>query len=295
MQKQNLALAVATAALLAASPALAQTTGQGQMQPGETIEALPPAPGADTQDQPAGSAVQTQQETETDVEIVEEEVETDAEMAGEEIEEGLETAGEEVETDVEAVETEMETDAEVVEAEPAMTGEDELEIQGGFVVAQRETNIMGSDLLDASVMTMADESLGSVNDVLMDGEGRTLAVVVGVGGFLGIGEKDVAIPVSSVQLVFEQERGPDGSALPPTGEVEEPLSTGAGGEIAYLLVDFTRDQLEEAPEFERWVPEPMATGTTPPGSVGGMGTQNEGMGTLGGGQPAQPMGAPPPQ
>jgi len=186
---------------------------------------------------------------------------------------------------------ETEPDVDVVESQPT-GGEDDLEIRGGFVVAQRETNIMGSDLMDASVTTTASESLGSVNDILMDGDGRTLAIIVGVGGFLGIGEKDVAIPVSSLQLVFDRERAPDGSTVPASGHVEEALSTGVGGEIAYILVDFTREQLEEAPGFERWRPEPMATGATPSGSVGGMGTEGgTGLGT----PPAQPQGAPQPQ
>lgn len=285
MSKHNangLIAGVAAVALIAAAPAMAQTTNQGTTQPSDTIQTLPPVPGGQggatqqgtgTTAQPIEGTDATEQtaqpmdETEADVQIVDE---TDAE------------------SDVEIVDTETQSDVEVVDAEAgSMNAMDDLEVQGGFVVAQRETNIMGSDLMDANVMTTADESLGSVNDILMDGEGRTLAVVVGVGGFLGIGQKDVAIPVSSVQLIFENERGADGSAVPVSGRVEEPLSTGAGGEIAYLLVDFTRDQLEEAPEFERWRPEPQATGATPP--AGGM-APGGGMG--GGaatpGQPAAP-------
>lgn len=54
-----------------------------------------------------------------------------------------------------------------------------------------------------------NESIGDVNDVLMDRNGQSVAVVIGVGGFLGIGEKNVAVPFA--QLDFTS-RAAGGSA-----------------------------------------------------------------------------------
>src|SRR5690606_10122172 len=50
-----------------------------------------------------------------------------------------------------------------------------------------------SDLISAHVRTTDDVEIGSVNDLIIDKDGRIVALVVSVGGFLGMGEKDVAI------------------------------------------------------------------------------------------------------
>lgn len=45
------------------------------------------------------------------------------------------------------------------------------------------------------------DDIGEINDVILDKEGDVEAVIVGVGGFVGIGEKDVAIPMSGIEFV----------------------------------------------------------------------------------------------
>ena len=45
-----------------------------------------------------------------------------------------------------------------------------------------------------SVYNDKNESLGSINDLLTDKSGKIVAVVIGVGGFLGVGEHLVAVP-----------------------------------------------------------------------------------------------------
>ena len=91
-------------------------------------------------------------------------------------------------------------------------GASELELEGGFIARQGENQLLGSDLMDASVVTMADESLGSVEDVVIDSDGRIRGIVVGVGGFLGIGEKQVAIPLDAVDVRFEADMQADAAA-----------------------------------------------------------------------------------
>jgi sporulation protein YlmC with PRC-barrel domain len=56
------------------------------------------------------------------------------------------------------------------------------------------TNFYKQNVYDPS-----DNKIGDVDDVLIDKEGRITAVIIGVGGFLGMGEKDVAVPFSSVR------------------------------------------------------------------------------------------------
>jgi uncharacterized protein YrrD len=59
---------------------------------------------------------------------------------------------------------------------------------------------MISDLLGAEVYSRDDESLGEINDVMLAGQGQKPKVIIGVGGFFGIGEKDV--PIDLAQLKF---------------------------------------------------------------------------------------------
>ena len=55
------------------------------------------------------------------------------------------------------------------------------------------TNFYKQNVYDPS-----DNKIGDVEDFLIDKEGRVTAMIIGVGGFLGMGEKDVAVPFSSV-------------------------------------------------------------------------------------------------
>lgn len=127
------------------------------------------------------------------------------------------------------------------------------EMQGGFIARQGENHLLASELMDAGVMTSADESLGKVEDMLVDAQGRVLGIVVGVGGFLGMGEKRVAIPLESIEVVYDEgearETADAGTRQPRTGEG---LALTGGTDIAHILVDFSRDELEQAPEFARF-------------------------------------------
>jgi hypothetical protein len=51
-----------------------------------------------------------------------------------------------------------------------------------------------------NVYDPSDAKIGAIEDVLVDREGRIVAFIVGVGGFLGMGEKDVAVPFNAVQF-----------------------------------------------------------------------------------------------
>jgi sporulation protein YlmC with PRC-barrel domain len=93
----------------------------------------------------------------------------------------------------------------------------------GFIAAQDPAHLMANDLLGASVVDAQGESLGSIDDFIVDPFGGIGGVVVSVGGFLGIGAKDVAVPWEALQYQ-PQER------------------------TAYL--DVTREQLETAPDFQ---------------------------------------------
>ena len=58
-------------------------------------------------------------------------------------------------------------------------------------------------MVGLSVYNDKNESLGSINDLLTDKNGKITAVVIGVGGFLGVGEHLVAIPFEKVKFTTE--------------------------------------------------------------------------------------------
>jgi sporulation protein YlmC with PRC-barrel domain len=93
-----------------------------------------------------------------------------------------------------------------------------------------------SNLYRQSVYDPANNKIGEIRDVVLSSDGRATALVVGVGGFLGIGEKDVAIQFEAVKRATKDNN-------------------------VYLTLDATKDQLQSAPGFtydrskSAWVPE----------------------------------------
>lgn len=65
--------------------------------------------------------------------------------------------------------------------------------------------ISASALLDEAVMNEANKSIGDVNDVLIDSDGKIASVIVGVGGFLGMGEKDVALKFADLKFAKDND------------------------------------------------------------------------------------------
>jgi hypothetical protein len=108
------------------------------------------------------------------------------------------------------------------------------------------TKFKGSDVLGPD-----NASIGSVNDLLFDKDGKIIGVVVGVGGFLGIGTKNVAIDMSAFNPMPADTGNKDNA---PTGNASDPT-------MVKLKVAWTKDQLKEAPDFQYYKP-PARTGAT---------------------------------
>jgi sporulation protein YlmC with PRC-barrel domain len=58
-----------------------------------------------------------------------------------------------------------------------------------------------SKLVGVKVYNSANENVGDINDLLMDAKGNVKQVVIGVGGFLGMGEHDIAVNYDQVKFV----------------------------------------------------------------------------------------------
>lgn len=73
-----------------------------------------------------------------------------------------------------------------------------------FVNNQSDKDWLSSNLVGATVKNHKDETLGDINNVIVDEQGKVKGVVIGVGGFLGIGEKDVGVRFSSLNIVHDE-------------------------------------------------------------------------------------------
>jgi sporulation protein YlmC with PRC-barrel domain len=101
-----------------------------------------------------------------------------------------------------------------------------------------------------NVYDPADNKIGEVMDVLVNRDGKIEAFIVGVGGFLGAGEKDVAVPFNDIRF------------------------TTKNNNKWYMVMNTTKDAMKAAPGFKddrnsmAWIPEnaPATTGssTVPP-------------------------------
>ncbi|NBJ13505.1 PRC-barrel domain-containing protein [Microvirga arsenatis] len=78
-------------------------------------------------------------------------------------------------------------------------------MQGQFMTKMETNQMMASDLIGTRVISANNESIGDINDVILDRNGQVMAAVIGVGGFLGIGEKDVAVPFRSLEFMNAQQ------------------------------------------------------------------------------------------
>ncbi len=65
--------------------------------------------------------------------------------------------------------------------------------------------ISAKDLTGSALLSRQDENFGPINDFILDRDGQVLAVIVGVGGFLGIGERDVAIGWDSLEHSVDED------------------------------------------------------------------------------------------
>ncbi|MET3997948.1 sporulation protein YlmC with PRC-barrel domain [Bradyrhizobium sp. JR7.2] len=67
-------------------------------------------------------------------------------------------------------------------------------------------NWRASKLMGLNVYNEANEKLGDINELLVDKSGKINAVVIGIGGFLGMGEHDIAISMDKLKFVEEPVR-----------------------------------------------------------------------------------------
>jgi sporulation protein YlmC with PRC-barrel domain len=125
-----------------------------------------------------------------------------------------------------------------------------------------------SKVVGLSVYNDNNESIGSINDLLTDKSGSIKAVVLGVGGFLGVGAHLVAVPYDKIKFVNEpiaytgvagSQNGPGntGGSRPASSPVTTGAATGSAPASKanpwypdHAVFNATKDQLKAMPEFK---------------------------------------------
>ena len=95
-----------------------------------------------------------------------------------------------------------------------------------------------SKLIGLDVYNEANEKLGDINELIVDKDGKVDAVVIGVGGFLGMGEHDIAVTMDKLKFAEEPVRTSS------TATTTRETTTGAATAPASTHHDHTYEQCE---------------------------------------------------
>ncbi|KHJ52052.1 PRC-barrel domain-containing protein [Halomonas sp. C22] len=112
----------------------------------------------------------------------------------------------------------------------SVSAQETMGAEATYLTAAPENTFHADSLTGNNVKSTVedDEDIGTISDLIIDEDGQIQAVVVGVGGFLGMGEKDVAIEWDSLELTKDDD-----------------------GDDYVIRVNASQDALEAAEEYER--------------------------------------------
>ncbi|MDQ0326679.1 hypothetical protein J2R99_002548 [Rhodopseudomonas julia] len=127
-----------------------------------------------------------------------------------------------------------------------------------FLTEQSEDQVQASSYIGQTVYNQSDEAVGDINDLLFKKAGGIDGAIIGVGGFLGIGEKNVAVKFSEIDIQTDED-----------------------GDL-HLVIDGSKEALEAAPDFVDLDDQKAQAEAAAQQSQ----TESGGMGTSTGGAPA---------
>ena len=137
-------------------------------------------------------------------------------------------------------------------APAATTSSDKMMLKGKW----RASKLMGLD-----VYNEANEKLGEVNELILDKDGKVNAVIIGVGGFLGMGEHDIAVTMDKLKFVEEPVRTSStatttretttGTATAPASTTATTRTNSANDWIPdHAVMSGNKEQLKALPQFK---------------------------------------------
>jgi sporulation protein YlmC with PRC-barrel domain len=94
-----------------------------------------------------------------------------------------------------------------------------------FLSQQTQNEVLGTDFIGTPVKTKDGQQIGKISNLVFDQEGRIENAVIGVGGFLGVGAKEVAVPFDSLKSEVDNNKH-------------------------VMVIDATKEQLNAAPSYK---------------------------------------------
>ena len=124
-----------------------------------------------------------------------------------------------------------------------------------------KNNWRASKLMGLDVYNEANEKLGDINELILDKNGRVNAVVIGVGGFLGMGEHDIAVTMDKLKFIEEPIRTSSTATTTretTTGTATAPANTTTTTARVdtndwtpdHAVMSGTKEQLKAMPQFK---------------------------------------------
>jgi sporulation protein YlmC with PRC-barrel domain len=119
-----------------------------------------------------------------------------------------------------------------------------------------------SKLVGLNVYNDQNEKLGDISEILMDKSGKVEGVIIGVGGFLGMGQRDIKVELSKLKFVDEPVKAAATATTQTTGanpnrpaaSTTTTTTTASSDRKWYpdhaVLSGVTKDQLKAMPEFK---------------------------------------------
>jgi PRC-barrel domain len=107
-----------------------------------------------------------------------------------------------------------------------------------FLSKQASDDWLASNLIGQTVYNGQNEAIGDINDLVTDHNGKIVAVLIGSGGFLGLGEKDVAVRFEDLKLARED------------------------NDSIKIVADLNKETLAAAPDYETLAEQKVTVGST---------------------------------
>ena len=144
-------------------------------------------------------------------------------------------------------------------AAPAATSTTATTMDSSFNGTWRSSKVVGLNVYNDS-----NEKLGSISELLFDKSGKVEAAVIGVGGFLGVGQHDVAVAFDKLKFVDTPVPSTSASTAPAGGTARPGTTTGAATSAPapasttksnpwypdHAVFSATKDQLKSMPQFK---------------------------------------------
>jgi len=106
-----------------------------------------------------------------------------------------------------------------------------------------------SKLIHMNVYNGQNDKIGDIKELMLDKNGKVTAVAIGVGGFLGMGERDVAVRFDQLKWSNEPVKSTSSSATTTTGSAQSQPNRDRNYPD-HAVLNATKDQLKAMPQFD---------------------------------------------